>query len=166
MSRVGAPRLARLWSGCIRRSASGRAEHRVPGRPQRGRSPHRCPPFLAASFVSAVVDRLARRYPNVASHLVIAQADALTSELSERNVDFLIAARFGHLADERREFEALFDDSHVVVAGVQHPLVRRRKIRLSDLMDSASVTWRETSLSVSPPPHSRSGGTSGRATIS
>ena len=54
-----------------------------------------CNPFLAASFVSAVVDRLSRRYPRIVFHLVTAQAETLHRELSERNVDLLIARRFG-----------------------------------------------------------------------
>ena len=46
--------------------------------------------FLAASFVSAVVDRLSRRYPRIVFHLVTAPAGTLQRELSERNVDLLI----------------------------------------------------------------------------
>ena len=51
--------------------------------------------LLAASFVSAVVDRLSRRYPRIVFHLVTAEAETLHRELSERNVDLLIARRFG-----------------------------------------------------------------------
>src|SRR3954453_14306776 len=60
-----------------------------------------CTPLLAASFVSAVLDRLGRRYPRIVFHLVTAQAEALHRELSERNVDLLAARRFGPIADER-----------------------------------------------------------------
>jgi DNA-binding transcriptional LysR family regulator len=104
-----------------------------------------CPPFLAASFVATVIDRLSARYPNVGCHLVVAQTDSLTRELSQRNVDLLVAARFGHLADQRLGFESLFDDSHVVVAGAQNPWVRRRRFKLSDLMNEP---W------ILPPPDS------------
>src|SRR5689334_16997933 len=48
-------------------------------------------------------------------------------------------------ADERLGFEFLFDDAFVVVAGVQHPWARRRKIALADLVN---VSW------VLPPPES------------
>jgi DNA-binding transcriptional LysR family regulator len=99
--------------------------------------------LLAASFVSAVVDRLSRRYPRVVFHFVIAQVETLHRELSERNVDLLIARRFGPIADERLGFEFLFDDSFV--AGVQHPWARRRKIALAELVN---VSW------VLPPPES------------
>ena len=57
--------------------------------------------LLAASFVSAVVDRLSRRYPRIVFHIVTGHVETLHRELSERNVDFLIVRRFGPIADER-----------------------------------------------------------------
>jgi len=56
-----------------------------------------CTPILAASFVSAVVDRLSRRHPRIVFHLVTAYLEPLRRELSERNVDLLIVRRFGPL---------------------------------------------------------------------
>ena len=47
--------------------------------------------LVAASFVSAVVERLCRRYPRIVFHLVTAEAETLHRELSERNVDLLVA---------------------------------------------------------------------------
>ena len=46
--------------------------------------------FLAASFVSALVDRLSRRYPRMVFHLVTGYTETLHRELAERNVDLLI----------------------------------------------------------------------------
>ncbi len=54
-----------------------------------------CNALLAATFVSAIVDRLSRRHPRMVFYLVTAQGDALHRELSEGNVDLLIARRFG-----------------------------------------------------------------------
>jgi DNA-binding transcriptional LysR family regulator len=110
-----------------------------------------CNPFLAASFVSAVVGLLSRRHPRIVFHLVITQGQPLYRELNERNVDLLIARRFGPAADEpdeRLSFEFLFDDSFVVVAGAQNPWARRRRIKLAEL---ASESW------VLPPPESAIG---------
>ena len=101
--------------------------------------------FLAASFVSAVVDRLSRRYPRIVFHLVTGYMETLHRELSERNVDLLIVRRFGPIADERLDFEFLFDDSYVVAAGAQSPWVRRRRIELAELVNES---W------VLPPPES------------
>jgi DNA-binding transcriptional LysR family regulator len=94
-----------------------------------------CNPFLAASFVPAVLDRLSRRYPRIVIHLVTATLETLYRELSERNVDLVITRRFGPIADERMGFEFLFDEHHVVVAGVQSPWARRRRIELAELVN-------------------------------
>jgi DNA-binding transcriptional LysR family regulator len=94
--------------------------------------------LLAASVVSAVVDRLSRRYPRIVFHLVTGHVETLHRELSKRNVDFLIVRRFGPIADERLDFEFLSDDSYVVAAGAHNPWVRRRKIALAEL---ASEAW-------------------------
>src|SRR6478672_8298014 len=87
-----------------------------------------CTPLLAASFVSAVIDRLSRRYPRMVFHLVTGYVETLHRELSGRNVDLLIARRFGPLAEERLAFEFLFDDSSVIAVGARSPWVRRRRI--------------------------------------
>jgi DNA-binding transcriptional LysR family regulator len=98
-----------------------------------------CNPSLAATFVSAVVDRLSRRYPRIVFHLVVRQLETLHRELSERNVDLLIAPRFGPIVDERLGFEFLFEDSCVVAAGAQSPWARRRRIELTELVNEPWV---------------------------
>jgi DNA-binding transcriptional LysR family regulator len=96
-----------------------------------------CVPFLAASFVPAVVDRLSRRCPRIVFHLVTATVEALPHELSERNVDLLITRRFGSIADKRMGFEFLFNEPYVVAAGAQSPWVRRRRIKLAELVNES-----------------------------
>jgi len=98
-----------------------------------------CNPLLAASFVSAVVDRLSRRYPRIMFRLVTGNVAALHDQLSERSVDLLIARKLGPIADERLGFEFLFDDSSVVVAGAQSPWAHRRKIELAELLGESWV---------------------------
>src|SRR5215510_9790971 len=63
-----------------------------------------CPLFLAASFVSAVVDRLSGRYPRMLFHLVTTETDTLHRDLDERNVDLLVERRFTSIAHERLHF--------------------------------------------------------------
>jgi DNA-binding transcriptional LysR family regulator len=104
-----------------------------------------CTPILAASFVSAVVDRLSQRYPRIVFHLMTAYLEPLRRELSERNLDLLIVRRFGPTVDEQMDFEFLFDDSYVVAVGAQNHWVRRRRIELAEL---ASEPW------TLPPPES------------
>jgi len=97
-----------------------------------------CTPILAATFVSAVADRLSRRYPRIVFHFVTAYLEPLRRELSQRNVDLLVVRRFAPAADEPVDFELLFDDSYVVAAGAQNQWTRRRGIKLADL---ASAPW-------------------------
>jgi DNA-binding transcriptional LysR family regulator len=94
-------------------------------------------PPIAASFGSAVVERLGRHYPRIVCNLVTAQTEDLHRDLVDRSVDLLIARKFGALADERLDFEALFDDAYVVVVGAHSRWARRRGVALADLVDAA-----------------------------
>jgi DNA-binding transcriptional LysR family regulator len=97
-----------------------------------------CHHFLGASFVPAVIERLSRRYPRMVFHIVASQTDVLQRELSERKVDLVVGWKLGALTDEQMVFEHLYDDPHVVVAGARNPWVRRRSVKLADLMKE---TW-------------------------
>jgi DNA-binding transcriptional LysR family regulator len=55
------------------------------------------PAPIAASFVSAVVDRLSRHYPRMVFQVVATDEDILRRELSGRNIDLLIARKVGPL---------------------------------------------------------------------
>src|SRR5262249_11724825 len=63
----------------------------------------------------------------------------LHRELIDRNVDLLIARRYGPIADKLLEFELLFDDSYVVAVGAQSSWARRRKITLAKLLNEPWV---------------------------
>jgi DNA-binding transcriptional LysR family regulator len=103
----------------------------------------------AASFVFVVVERLARRHPRMVFHLTSANTmEQVESELYARNVDLLIARKWGSISDDRLGFEHLFDDPNFVVAGTQHPLARRRRIDAAELINES---W------VLPPPESAPG---------
>jgi DNA-binding transcriptional LysR family regulator len=107
-----------------------------------------CNPFLAASFVATVIERLSRRYPRAVFRLTPAYVEPLYRELAERNVDFLIARRSGSLTDDRLEYEHLFDDTYWVIAGKKNPWARRRSIELAELVNQP---W------ALPPPESTTG---------
>ena len=99
-----------------------------------------CGFHLAASFVSAVIDRVSLRYPRIVFHLLNLESTSLMErELLARNVDILIARQLGSISDQRLEFEFLFDDDNFVVAGAQHRLARRRRIELAELADESWV---------------------------
>jgi DNA-binding transcriptional LysR family regulator len=65
--------------------------------------------------------------------------ETLHRELSDRKVDLLITRRWVPIADERLEFEFLFDESFVVVAGARSRWVRRRDIALAELVNESWV---------------------------
>jgi DNA-binding transcriptional LysR family regulator len=107
-----------------------------------------CHPFLAPNFVSAVIDQVSRQHPRIVFRLVIAEVETLHRELSDRNVDLLVTRRWVPIADERLEFEFLFDESFVIVAGAQNRWVRRHDVALAELVNES---W------VLPSPESRFG---------
>jgi DNA-binding transcriptional LysR family regulator len=113
-----------------------------------------CNPFLAASFGSAVVDRLSRRNPRIVFHALAAPTEILHRALVERDVDLLIAQKIGPFADGQFGFETLYDDDYVVMAGANNPWTRRRRIELAELVNEA---W------VLPPPESAPGSVSVQA---
>jgi DNA-binding transcriptional LysR family regulator len=47
----------------------------------------------------------------------------------------LVAQRLGPLADEKLEFEIVYNDAYVVIAGAQNPWAGRRTIKLADLVN-------------------------------
>jgi DNA-binding transcriptional LysR family regulator len=73
-------------------------------------------------------------------HLVTSdEPDTLHRELSERNVDLLIARKEGRLSDQKLGFEILYDPSVVVMAGSRSPWARKRRIALAELVDESWV---------------------------
>ena len=96
--------------------------------------------YTGESFVTAVIERLSRRYPRIVFHLVtFDETNTLYRELSERNVDFLIARKGGRFSDETLGFETLYDPSLVVMAGSRSPWARRRRIALAELVNEPWV---------------------------
>ena len=94
--------------------------------------------FLAASVVSAVIDRLLRRYPRMTFEIITSSGEALHRQLIERKVDLLVVRRFAPIPEQRLAFELLFDDSFVVAASAKGPWARRRAIELAEL---AHESW-------------------------
>jgi DNA-binding transcriptional LysR family regulator len=102
-----------------------------------------CSPLLAATFVSAVVERVSRRFPRIRFEIVSAPVEVVHRDLNERRLDFLVTRQVGPILDDRFSFDFLFEDSLVVVCGSQHLMARRRNISLAQL---AAEPW------VLPPP--------------
>jgi DNA-binding transcriptional LysR family regulator len=96
--------------------------------------------YTGEVFVTAVIERLSRRYPRIAFHLVTSdETDSLYRELDERNVDFLIARKGGRFSEDRLGFEILYDPPTVVLAGSRSPWARKRRLALAELADESWV---------------------------
>ena len=90
---------------------------------------------VAAALVSVVIERLSRKYPRIAFHVLTGHTATLYHELRERAIEFVITRTFEPGAEEHMDTEVLYDDTHVVVAGTKNRWLRRRRIELADLVD-------------------------------
>jgi DNA-binding transcriptional LysR family regulator len=88
---------------------------------------------VAVSFVSAVIERLSKQYARLSFDVLSTDNVTARRALDERRVDLTI----GHLIEPvpaSMNTEILFHEPHVVVAGPGSPLLRRRNLRLKDLI--------------------------------
>ena len=92
----------------------------------------------AISFVSVVIDRLAKRYPRIHFDLLTGDATLTYRALAERKIDLLIARIFGPVDEEHMQAEVLYEVRDVVAAAAQNPWTRRRRVKLADLVN---VPW-------------------------
>jgi DNA-binding transcriptional LysR family regulator len=97
-----------------------------------------CSPLLAATVVAAVIERMSRSFPRMRFDLLSAPVEVVHRELNERRLDLVVTRQAGPIVEEQIEFVHLFDDSLVAVCGRKHPLARRRKLTLPDLV---SESW-------------------------
>jgi DNA-binding transcriptional LysR family regulator len=96
--------------------------------------------YTGETFVTAVIERLSRRYPRIVFHLIMSdETGRLHRDLHERNVDFLIVRNVDRFSDEKSQSEILYDPSSVVVAGSRSPWARRRRIALAELVNEPWV---------------------------
>jgi DNA-binding transcriptional LysR family regulator len=88
----------------------------------------------AVSFVATVIERLSRQHPRLTFDVLSTDNVTARRSLEERRVDLTI----GHLIEPvagRMDADILFHEPHVVVAGLKSHLLRRRNLRLRDLLD-------------------------------
>ena len=104
---------------------------------------------IASGFIPAVIDELSRQYPRLVFHLSAGEASTTYHALEERKVDLVVAPIFTSTLDSHLEAEPLYDEPLVIVAGAKAAWSRRRRLKLSDLMEA---TW------TLPPPESLYGG--------
>ena len=90
---------------------------------------------LAEGLVCSVMSDLSRRYPRLNFDVLASDTATAYRALLDRKVDLAVVHVVEPIDTEHMDVEILLRDPHVVVAGVQNPLLRRRRITLSDLVD-------------------------------
>ena len=90
---------------------------------------------MIAGILPVILARLSANYPRVGFQIVAYGARAQQyRDLYERRIDLTLGRVLDPSSQDFRT-EILFDEPLLVVAGSQNPLVRRRKIKLTDLAD-------------------------------
>lgn len=97
-------------------------------------------PGLAEGMVLAVIDRLLRQYPRVVVHIVPGGLLMQHEALRQRRIEFGFAGNTGRATEEEFDAETLYEEPLVIVAGLENPWARRRKMRLGDLVKEP-WTW-------------------------
>src|SRR5262245_43377246 len=85
--------------------------------------------------VSDIICSLVRKYPRITYHVNVSDTDTLARELRERSLDALVTRWVPPLIADDLKAEVLYRVPLAVMADKSHPLVGRRKMKLSDLMD-------------------------------
>jgi len=109
-----------------------------------------CPDSIAGAILAPMIQKFCADYPGVA--ITIDPVPTPTLELPElhaRKLDFVVARLSRSYVDDPfgvdLNVEMLFDDEAVIAAGADSRWARRRKLKLSDLLDASWVgTPRQT----------------------
>lgn len=103
------------------------------------------PAGISEGIVLATINKMWRQYPRVGFHVSIAADSAMLDQLRERKFEVGFERSAEMVGEEDIEAEVLYEEPLIVVAGVDNPWLRRRKIELAELMNEP-WTW--------PPPGS------------
>jgi DNA-binding transcriptional LysR family regulator len=85
-------------------------------------------------LIPAVIARLAERFPKIRFHVTDMDAVTLCGRLRERKLDIVVGRVLSAIFGDDLTAERLFDDRLQVVAGIDSPWSRRRKLSLADLI--------------------------------
>ena len=94
---------------------------------------------MLQGLLPAILDHLTRRYPRIAFQVFPgSNAAEQYRALRDRKIDLIVGRLVQTASEEDLDPERLFDELMHVVAGVHNPMVRRRSLRLADLVN---VPW-------------------------
>jgi DNA-binding transcriptional LysR family regulator len=110
-----------------------------------------CTEVMAAGLVSAVIDRLSRRYPRLRFQLELGNASTLQfNSLRERKCELVIARQLATTREPDIDAEVLFYEQLLVAAGPRNKWHGRRKMTLAHLADEPWILTQLESESGSP----------------
>jgi DNA-binding transcriptional LysR family regulator len=98
------------------------------------------PAGISDGIVLAVINKLSRQYPRVVFHVNIAADSALLDQLRERKFEIGFERSSEMVGQQDIEAEILYEEPLIVVAGVDNPWLRRRKLKLAELLNER-WTW-------------------------
>jgi len=90
---------------------------------------------VAEGLVCSAMSGLTQRYPRLSFHVLATDTATAYRALLDRRVDLAVVHVIDPIDTAPMHVETLVLDPHVVVAGAQNPLTRRRSLELSDLID-------------------------------
>jgi DNA-binding transcriptional LysR family regulator len=84
--------------------------------------------------VTQLVVRLAKSHPRITLDVVIADTAGLLAQMRARELDLVLTRLLPSERSDDLSAQPLFDESMAVLASKEHPLARRRRLRLAELM--------------------------------
>jgi DNA-binding transcriptional LysR family regulator len=107
-----------------------------------------CTDAIAAGLLSATIDRLLKRYPRLVFRTLHADAHTLPlTHLRERKIEMVVTRLQVPISEHEMDVDVLFNENPVIVAGANSKWVKRRNVKLSDIIDEP---WILTPIDVTP----------------
>jgi DNA-binding transcriptional LysR family regulator len=101
-----------------------------------------------SQFIASVIGRATRRYPKIKFSVVMADPLALIQSVRDRELDLVVCRAQMTENGPDLKSQILFRDRTEVVVAPSHPLARRRKLDLADLLEERwALTPPDTYLS-------------------
>lgn len=97
-------------------------------------------PGLAEGIVLAVIERVSRQYPRIVVHIVPGGLHIQQDALRGRLIEFGFGGITGPFFEDDIDAETLYEEPLAVVANLDNPWSRRRRIRLVELVNEP-WTW-------------------------
>jgi DNA-binding transcriptional LysR family regulator len=88
-------------------------------------------------FISTIIERTSRHYPKITYRVMFGDVSSLIKATRDRALDLVIARAILAESETDLNAEILFRDRIVVVVAHTHPLARRKKVALLDLLDES-----------------------------